>query len=317
MNREERTMKTRYRVSGIKLVSLTSVVAVGLFALLTTEATPAEPVKQQALVDKAKATFQTFMADENMSWLQEHLNETKGLLIVPSLLKGGYIIGGSGGSGVLVVRDEKTGDWSQPAFYTMGSVTFGLQIGGEAAEVIMMARTQRALDSLYASSFKLGGDTSVAAGPVGIGVKSNVVADFVSFTRSKGAYAGVSLEGAVIKIRNGWNHAYYGKEVRPVDIVVKRSVINPGSAELRAALAKATEKAGAHASGPSHVVYAKTTINIRRGPGTNHAVIRQAAQGEKLEYVSLDGNWYKLKRAEGQPQEWVHKGVVVTEKPQP
>ncbi len=303
-------MKARQSISRIQMISLVSVVIVGLFALLTTEATPAEPVKQQALVDKAKATFQIFMADENMSWLREHLNETRGLLIVPSLCKGGYILGGSGGSGVLVVRDEKTGDWSQPAFYTMGSVTFGLQIGGEAAEVIMMVRTQRALDSLYASSFKLGGDTSVAAGPVGIGAKSNVVADFLSFTRSKGAYAGVSLEGAVIKIRNEWNRAYYGKEVRPVDIVVKRSVSNPGSTDLRMALAKATGNAGAHAGAASHVVYAKTTINIRSGPGTDHAVIRQATQGEKLEYASLEGDWYKLKRAEGKPQEWVHKSVV-------
>ncbi len=252
-----------------------------------------------------------------MSWLRDHLKETKGLLIVPSLLKGGYILGGSGGSGVLVVRDEKTGDWSEPAFYTMGSVTFGLQIGGEAAEVIMMVRTQRALDSLYASSFKLGGDTSVAAGPVGIGAKSNVVADFLSFTRSKGAYAGVSLEGAVIKIRNEWNRAYYGKEVRPVDILAKRSVSNPGSADLRVALAKAAEKAGAHASAASQVIYSKTTINIRSGPGTDHAVIRQATQGEKLEYVSLEGDWYKLKRTEGKPQEWVHMGVVVSEKPEP
>ncbi len=119
----------------------------------------------------------------------------------------------------------------------------------------------------------------------------------------------------MIKIRNEWNRAYYGKEVRPVDIVVKRSVSNPGSADLRVALAKATERAGALGSGASHLVYAKTTINIRSGPGTNHAVIRQATRGEKLEYVSLEGNWYKLKRAEGRPQEWVHQGVVVSEKP--
>ena len=228
--------KKGYHVLRIMAVVLT----IGCVAGLALSAQADEAVKQQVLVDKAKATFQTFMADENMTWLHENLKEAKGLLIVPSMLKGAYIIGGTGGSGVLVVRNEKTGDWSQPAFYTMGSVTFGLQIGGEAAEVIMVARTQRALDSLYASSFKLGGDTSVAAGPVGVGAKSNVLADFVSFTRSKGAYAGVSLEGAVVKIRNDWNAAYYGKEVRPVDIIVRQSVSNPGSAELRAALAKAT-----------------------------------------------------------------------------
>ena len=143
---------------------------------------------------------------------------------------------------MLVARNEKTGKWSQPAFYTIGSVTFGLQIGGEAAEVIMMARTQRALDSLYSSSFKLGGDTSIAAGPVGAGAKSNVMTDFVSFARTKGAYAGVSLEGAVIKTRDGWNKAYYGKAVRPVDIIVKGAVSNPGSAELRKTIAQAEQR---------------------------------------------------------------------------
>ncbi len=298
--------KNRYYLPKIMSIALT-IMLVGGFLM---SASAGEPVKQQALVDKARATFQTFMADENMSWLRENLKEAKGLLIVPSLLKGGYIIGGSGGSGVLVVQDQKTGDWSQPAFYSLGSVTFGLQIGGEAAEVIMMARTQRALDSLYASSFKLGGDTSVAAGPVGIGVKSNVVADFLSFTRSKGAYAGVSLEGAIIKIRDGWNREYYGKEVRPVDIIVKRSVSNPGSAELRVTLAKAVKKVEARAGRPSQFVYPKTTINIRSGPGTNHSVIRKATKGERLEYISLEGDWYKLRTVEGKPQEWVHEGVV-------
>jgi LysM repeat protein len=139
-----------------------------------------------------------------------------------------------------------------------------LQIGGEAAEMLMIARTQRALDSLYSSSFKLGGDTSVSAGPVGGGGKVNVLTDFVSFTRSKGAYAGMSLEGAVVKIRNDWNAAYYGQEVRPVDIVAKRLVSNAGSAELRAALVKATQtgqkEASAKSNGQYHTVEPGDTL---------------------------------------------------------
>lgn len=201
-----------------------------------------EPAEQQGLVDKARITFQSFMTDQNMVWLRDNLSQAKGLLIVPELLKGGFVIGGSGGSGVLLVRDEKTGEWSQPVFYTLGSVTFGFQIGGEKSEIIMMVRTQRALETLYTSSFKLGGDTSVAAGPVGIGAKATVLTDFLSFARSKGAYAGISLEGAVIKIRDGWNQAYYGKQVRPVDIVVKGGVSNPGSDALRAAIQKTAQQ---------------------------------------------------------------------------
>jgi len=203
-------------------------------------ATAADPIEQQGLVDKARVSFESLLKDKNLSWLKENLNQAKGLIIIPSLLKAGFFIGGSGGSGVLIVKDEKTGQWSQPAFYTLGAGSLGIQFGAESAEIIMMVRTRKAVDALFASSFKLGADTSVAVGPVGTGVKSNVLADILSFSRTKGAYAGVSLEGAVIKTKDKWNEAYYGKAVSPVDIIVKRSVSNPGSKALRTSVAKAS-----------------------------------------------------------------------------
>lgn len=202
-------------------------------------ATAADPTEQQGLVDKARVSFESLLKDKNLSWLKENLNQAKGLIIIPSLLKAGFFIGGSGGSGVLIVKDEKTGQWSQPAFYTLGAGSLGIQFGAESAEIIMMVRTRKAVDALFASSFKLGADTSVAIGPVGTGVKSNVLADILSFSRTKGAYAGVSLEGAVIKTKDKWNEAYYGKAVSPVDIIVKRSVGNPGSKNLLTSVAKA------------------------------------------------------------------------------
>ena len=199
----------------------------------------AEPAEQQLLVDKARVTFEHFMIDKDHSWLRENLNQAKGLIIIPSLLKAGYFVGGSGGSGVLIVKDDKTGQWSQPAFYTLGAGSLGIQFGVEAAEIIMMVRTQKAVDKLFTSSFNLGGDTSMAIGPVGKGVKSNILADILSFSRTKGAYAGVSLEGSVIKTKDKWNEAYYGKAVRPIDIIVKRSVSNSGSKALLTSVAKA------------------------------------------------------------------------------
>jgi lipid-binding SYLF domain-containing protein len=198
----------------------------------------AEPAEQQLLVDKARVTFDNFMKDENQAWLKENLNQAKGLIIIPSLLKAGFFIGGSGGSGILIVKDDKTGQWSQPAFYTLGAGSLGIQFGAEAAEIIMMVKTRKAVDKLFTSSFKLGGDTSIAVGPVGSGVKSNIVADILSFTRTKGAYAGVSLEGSVISTKDKWNEAYYGKAVNPVDIIVKRLVSNPGSKNLLTSVAK-------------------------------------------------------------------------------
>ena len=198
-------------------------------------------VEEQGIVDKSLVTFRNFMADKEMEWFQKNLKDTKALLIVPNLLKAGFILGGSGGSGVLVARDEKTGDWSQPAFYMIASVTFGLQIGGESAEVIMMIRTQKAMDALFTTEFKLGGDASVAAGPVGKGSKANVTADVVSFAKSKGLFAGLNLEGSVIKVSDNSNQAYYGKAVSPVDIIVKNAASNPGSASLRDELKKAVK----------------------------------------------------------------------------
>jgi SH3 domain-containing YSC84-like protein 1 len=192
-------------------------------------------------VDKAKATFNEFMVDKNYSWLQENLKNAKGILIYPQVIKAGFILGGSGGTGVLLVKDEKTGDWSQPAFYTMGSVTFGLQIGGEAAEIIMLVMTQKAIDSLFTTSVKLGGDTSAAAGPYGIGAKGDITADLVSFAKSKGAYAGVNVEGSMLNVRDSLNRAYYSKAVSPLEIIVKKSVSNKGSADLRAVVKKAVK----------------------------------------------------------------------------
>jgi lipid-binding SYLF domain-containing protein len=227
--------KTRYRFAKILFAVIIGTLIVGY----SMPAKAADPVDQQGLVDKAHATFQSFMVDSNMAYLKNHLREAKGLLIVPSMLKAGFWIGGSGGSGVLIVKDAKTGQWSQPAFYTLGSVSFGIQFGGEAAEVIMMVRTQKAVDKLLTSSFKLGGDTSIAVGPVGGGAKSTVVADIFSFSRSKGAFAGIALDGAVISTKDRWNNAYYGKAVTPVDILVKRSASNPNSAKLIKAVTQA------------------------------------------------------------------------------
>ena len=227
--------KTRHRFANILFAVIIGTLIVGF----SMPAKAAEAVEQQGLVDQARITFQSFMADSNMAYLKDHLREAKGLLIVPSMLKAGFWIGGSGGSGVLIVKDAKTGQWSQPAFYTLGSVSFGLQFGGEAAEVIMMVRTQKAVDKLLTSSFKLGGDTSIAAGPVGAGAKSNVVADIFSFSRSKGAFAGIALDGAVVSTKDKWNNAYYGKAVTPVDILVKRSASNPNSAKLIKAVTQA------------------------------------------------------------------------------
>ena len=193
----------------------------------------------QGIVDKARVTFGDFMRDDNYSWMREHLKDAKGVLIYPQVLKAGFIIGGSGGTGVLLAKDGKTGEWSDPAFYTLGSVSYGLQIGGEAAEVVVLVMSQKGVDALLTSKFKLGGDTSIAVGPVGTGAKANITADFISFAKSKGLYAGLNLDGSYLDVRDSLNKAYYGKDATPVDIIVKKSVRNLEAVPLKEELKKA------------------------------------------------------------------------------
>ena len=205
----------------------------------------ADSLDEQQLVEKAQHTVTSFMEDPNLTWFQDHVKEAKALLIIPQQLKAAFFFGADGGSGVLVARDDKTGEWGEPAFYVLGGLSFGFQFGGEASEVIILAMTQGAVEKLYSSSFKLGGDASVAAGPYGAGVEgatsANLNADFLSFSRSKGAYAGISLEGSIIYADDDSNKAYYGKTVRPVDILVTKSVNNKHSSGLRQAIMTATK----------------------------------------------------------------------------
>jgi lipid-binding SYLF domain-containing protein len=224
---------------GIRVFAFATILAAMLLIAAAPGAMAADQEDAQGIVDKARVTLSSFMRDKDYEWLRENIKKAKGVLIYPQVLKAGFILGGSGGTGVLLARDSKTGEWSDPAFYTLGSVSYGLQIGGEAAEVVLLVMSQKGVDSLLTSKFKLGGDTSIALGPVGAGAKANITADFISFAKSKGLYAGLNLDGSYLDVRESLNKAYYGKEATPVDIIVKQSVSNKGAVPLREELKKA------------------------------------------------------------------------------
>jgi len=225
--------------AGIGVFALATFLAATLLIAAAPGAMAADKEDAQGIVDKSRVTLSGFMRDKDYEWLRENIKKAKGVVIYPQVLKAGFILGGSGGTGVLLAKDSKTGEWSNPAFYTLGSVSFGLQIGGEAAEVVLLVMSQKGVDSLLTSKFKLGGDTSVALGPVGTGAKADITADFISFAKSKGLYAGLNLDGSYVDVRDSLNKAYYGKEASPADIIVKHSVSNPGAVPLREELMKA------------------------------------------------------------------------------
>jgi len=198
-------------------------------------------VEAESLVEKSVAIVNSFATDPNLDWFRGKVKEAKALLIIPQNIKGAFLVGGSGGSGVLLANDAKSGVWGYPAFYTLGSVSFGLQVGGEASEVILMVMTDRGMETLLTSSFKLGADVTLAAGPVGGGATAKT-ADILSYSRSKGAFAGMAFDGGVIKTKDKFNEAYYGKAISPTDILIRKSVTNPQADNLRAAVAAITAK---------------------------------------------------------------------------
>jgi lipid-binding SYLF domain-containing protein len=210
--------------------------------LLSTSSLNANTATAEALVDAATTAVTNFTVDPDMKWFRDNMSQAKGVLIVPQLVKGGFIFGGSGGSGVLLVKGDGN-IWSDPAFYTMGSGTVGFQIGVEVSEIILMIMTDKGVDALLTSSFKLGGDVSIAAGPIGAGAKAQT-ADILAFSRSKGIYGGINIEGAVLKIRKDWNHDYYGSETSPRAILIERNATNAHADELRSAVANLTVKSG-------------------------------------------------------------------------
>lgn len=201
------------------------------------------PVSEaQQLVDKAKLTAEKMLNDPQLGTLRTWMKSAKAVLIVPSFLKAGFIIGGAGGSGVLLARDAG-GNWSSPAFYTIGEGSFGLQAGVQDAEMILVVMTDKGLNSLISSEVKLGADASIAVGEIGVGVEGATTAglgkDILSYSKTSGIYGGVSVEGAWVRARESLNAEYYGKTATPRAVVLERQFNNNGANELRGTLSMA------------------------------------------------------------------------------
>ncbi len=221
-------------------ILLLAAAIVGAFHIVPGMALASDKTDAQAIITKANITFNSFMSDKNFTEMRKLSRSAKGIFIAPQVLKGAFVWGASGGTGVFLARGEG-GTWTHPAFYTIGSVSFGLQIGGQASEVILLAMTEKGVTTLLQNSVKLGADVGVAAGPYGAGAQAataNISADILAFSRSKGLYGGLSLDGAIVDVRDSLNKAYYGKPVTPTDILVKRNVSNAHADKLRASVAK-------------------------------------------------------------------------------
>src|SRR3954468_4691390 len=189
-------------------------------------AAPARASDQQEIVDRAKLVVDRLRRDQNMSKnLNALLDKAKAVVIAPTLWRGGFFFGGSGGAAVLLTRGAD-GSWSAPAFYGMGGGSFGLQIGAEMQELMLIVLADGGLAKMMDNQVKLGADLTFALGPVGAGLGGattpNVGADVVAYSSSIGLYGGLNLEGSLMAVREEWNRLYYGEGATSREIVFAR-----------------------------------------------------------------------------------------------
>jgi lipid-binding SYLF domain-containing protein len=197
--------------------------------------------EQEELVERSRLTFLKLIDHPDFPELKQYVHHAKAVLIVPSLIKGGFFIGGEGGSGVLVARSAE-GGWSYPAFYTLGAGSLGIQFGGQVGEVVFTIMTENGLKAVLSNQMKLGVDASIAVGPIGKGVEASTTTNFNSdiyqFAKTEGLFGGGAFEGALIYKRDDWNRGFYGRSVSPQQIVLRNEVANPVAESLRQALAQ-------------------------------------------------------------------------------
>jgi len=175
------------------------------------------------------------------------LDKARCVIVMPSVLKAAFVVGGSYGRGTMVCRTGKefTGPWGAPAMYALEGGSVGLQIGGEATDFVFLVMNDRGADSLLRTKVKLGADASIAAGPKGRTASADTDAymrsEILAYSRSRGIFAGISLEGSTLRPDSEGNRDLYGREISAAEIIRESSVQAPEAGQnLNAALQKAS-----------------------------------------------------------------------------
>ncbi|CAA7620115.1 lipid-binding SYLF domain-containing protein [Magnetospirillum sp. SS-4] len=197
---------------------------------------------QTMMVGKAVTTVERLKADANLSKpLADALARARAVLVIPDLVKGGFILGAQYGTGVLLARSPD-GRWSGPAFYSIAAGSVGLQIGLQDAEAVYVIMSEGGLRAVVDNQFKAGAGAGVAVATFGAGAEANTTtnigADIYAFSRAVGLYGGAALDGAGILARHSWNAAYYGGNPTPEDILFHRGVDNRQADRLREMLSR-------------------------------------------------------------------------------
>lgn len=219
-------------------------IALGLVALGLNACAGGPPAtgEAQALVDRSTLAVQELLGgDHDVLNARSLLRNARAVMVCPRLFRAAFIGGGEGGNCVLVGRDG-AGSWSSPAFFGMGSGNIGFQVGIQDAQTMLIIRSDNALSAVLNGQFKFGADASIAVAHLGGSVEgattTNLGADIVAISRTRGLFAGLALEGTMLNALPEWNEAYYGREFSARQIVVSMAAHNPGADPLRGVLAR-------------------------------------------------------------------------------
>jgi len=176
---------------------------------------------EQETVNAARKVLADLRHDKAFGNAKQLMRQAKAVFIVPKLVKGGFIVGGEGGEGVLMVHNH--GGWSAPAFYVIGAASFGLQIGLEQSELIMLIMTQKGLDGVLNDNFKIGAQAGISVVTLGSGVEGAIggasLPDVVVWSSSTGLYGGLTVDGSVIRSEPNKDAAFYGRRVTARDVL--------------------------------------------------------------------------------------------------
>ncbi|MGH9730962.1 MAG: lipid-binding SYLF domain-containing protein, partial [Candidatus Acidiferrales bacterium] len=184
---------------------------------------------------------------------QDLLNKAKCVVVIPSVVKAAFVVGGSYGRGAMVCRTGQhfTGEWGAPSMMVLEGGSFGFQIGGSATDFVLLVMNDQGASSLLHSKVKLGADISAAAGPVGRSAEADtdayMRAEILTYSRSRGLFAGVSLEGASLHADNEGNEQLYGHKVDAQDIVMGHNTQTPEAAERLVSLLDKASPQGSRA----------------------------------------------------------------------
>src|SRR5687768_9773532 len=224
--------------------ALIAIFVIGVPIIASAQSDEADRVKEAGVI------LSEIMAAPDKAIPASVLEKAEAIAVFPSTIKGAFIVGAQRGRGVISVRDRATGGWSNPAFLTLTGGSVGFQIGGQAVDIVLVVMNRRGVENLLQNQFEVGGEASATAGPVGRDTAAStdvqMRAQILSYSRSRGLFAGISLKGAAIRQDQDGNQTFYGSRFRTRDIVLDGKATMPQSAEAVAALRAVLQK---HASG--------------------------------------------------------------------